>query len=149
MDDYNDPQLCFDFVRDGGWTWCVTLRYPSTESDSVKDCFLTWIDWVGQNYGNGNCVSYALAIETLANGDRLLHVLLRDVPEESRKAWREQWDAVGGAGAWDRQLDDRIEGLFKFFYYQSHCRIVIGSNCNDSHYVHGKKEEDDGEWTWD
>lgn len=147
----DDPQHCLDFVRDGGWTWFVTLRYPresdrSVEIDSARDCFRTWIDWLGQNFGS---IAFVLAIEKRADDEHLLHVLLRDVPENMREPWRTQWRTITTAGAWDRKLDQGVEGLFRHFFYKGF-KLVEMFNGVETQYCNERPEDDDffAEQSW-
>ena len=103
-----------------------------------------WIGWIGQNYGDG--VSYVVAIERKERGDCLLHVLLCDIPEEDRWSWRMQWRDVSGSGAWDRTFDNRVEGLFRYFYFKVNCKIIASFHGYECEYRNRKGPDDGVTW---
>lgn len=129
---------CFKFVRDPSWDWFVTLRFCPDPAQSrgpePDDEFNMWIGWVAQSHGGGGPISYVVVIEPCDNGEYLLHVLLCDVPETARKGWRNQWFALGGGWAWDRDMEGGVEGFLKYFYYKRRCKIVCVSHGVETEY---------------
>jgi len=132
MYEYGDVEECFDGIRQGLWTWFVTLKYPREGSpkhtgpraSSAEDAFAWWSNELLQNTKEW-CVAYVRATEKRKDGDVLFHVLLRDLPGEQEKYWRWRWFDIAAGAAWDRSLNEGIERLFKYLFYKVHCDIEV------------------------
>lgn len=131
MDEYSELEECFDWIRQGMWTWFVTLKYPREGSPkhtgprapSAEDAFRGWTYEMFLNLGRSSFDGYVRATEQRDNGDVFFHVLLRGVPRDWEKYCRRRWFELAAGAAWDRPLDAGIERLFKYFFYKVHCDI--------------------------
>jgi hypothetical protein len=135
--DDNNIEECFEFVRDGMWRQFLTLKYPREVGpkyvwkryDSPDDAFEVWMDEMTQEHGGGENISYVRVIERKDTGDVLLHILLPWISAKyCDRHWKWRWYELCGGAAWDRKLDDRIEGLIKYFFYSLRCDIEY-SDC--------------------
>ena len=131
MDDFRLEQT-FDWVTRGGWTWFVTLKYPLEGSpkhtgwraSNAEDAFSSWICEMVDPHERDGFDSYMRVIEQRENGDTLFHVLLRTYPcNWFLKKWRWRWFQISGGSSWERPLDTKIVGLFRYFFYKVHCDI--------------------------
>lgn len=139
---YGNPQWLFDFAG-GGWDWYVSLRHPK-RGDS-KDDFVTWVGWLEQNIGNGDCISYIRVIEPKDGDSVVFHLLFRGVPAESRWGWRKQWNDLSGGTSWDRPLTGTGEGLIRHFFFESKFLIIAVVKGQDIPCKFGRSEHDEVE----
>jgi hypothetical protein len=122
---------CLKFVRDGWWTWFVTLKYPRIGSprytahryENPEEAFQVWLDEMTSEHGGGESLSYVRVIEPRENGDVLFHVLLRDVPEETQRHWRWRWYELTAGGAWNRRMNGPLDGLIRFFLLRLRLKV--------------------------
>jgi hypothetical protein len=125
------------------WTWFVTLKYPEEKSpkhrgsraSSAQDAFYSWTSSLMMRDGTPELDSYFCAIEHRDNGDTLFHVLLfNDSHDQMLKNWRWFWFEISGGGSWERPLDSKIVGLFRYFFFKKHCDLQY-SIAGDSAYL--------------
>jgi hypothetical protein len=132
MYENNAAEQCFEWVRSGWWTWFVTLKYPREASpkhkgprrQSAEDAFADWISQMYDRTGKESFDGYVRVTERRDNGDILIHVLLRGIASKwFEEQWSWQWFDMSAGAAWERPLDDKIEGLFRYFFFRVHCDL--------------------------
>jgi len=134
MDDYKDYELkrAFDRITGYYWTWFVTLKYPEEKSpkhrgyraSSAEHAFYSWTSSLMVRDGTPELDSYFCAIERRDNGDTLFHILLfNDSGDQKLQKLRSLWFDISGGASWERPLDNKIVGLFRYFFFKVHCDI--------------------------
>jgi hypothetical protein len=131
MDDFRLEQA-FDWVTRNLWNWFVTLKYPKEKSPKHRDsrassaevAFEWWTTEMLMWDGKPELDSYLCAIERRNNGDTLFHVLLcKGFNDPELSNWRWRWFEISGGSSWERPLDSKIVGLFRYFFFRVHCDI--------------------------
>ena len=126
----DEVETCFEYIRERGWTWFVTLKYPLVGSakhkgpcaKNAEDAFSWWFSAMSSPNCRDSFDEYVRVTEHRENGDTLIHVLLRATAGgRLPKDWRWLWFDGSAGAAWERPVDDKIEGLFKYFFYKVHC----------------------------
>ncbi len=122
----------FDWATPYPWTWFVTLKYPKEKSPkhrnfravNAEDAFDCWISEMLNRDGTPKLQAYFCAIERRDNGDTLFHVLLfRASNDQVLRDWLWCWFEISGGGSWERPLDNKIVGLFRYFFFRKHCDV--------------------------
>jgi hypothetical protein len=134
MQDREAFERCTEIVREGCWSWFLTLKYPrvaspkysATRCEDAEEAFMVWFGEANDAHGRGpgrSPIPYVRVVEKRVTGDVLLHVLLDGVPEKMQSHWRYRWWELTSGGAWDRILDSRTEGLIRYLFYRKKCDV--------------------------
>lgn len=130
MGDRDEFERCMELIGTNRWTWFLTLKFPlevspkykANREENEEDAFRVWVDEAGNEHGRGS-IQFVRVIEKRETGDILFHVLLDGIPEHMQRFWRYRWWELTSGAAWDRQLDNRIEGLIRYFFYKKNCSV--------------------------
>jgi hypothetical protein len=132
MYEHKEVDECFDWIRRAGWDCFVTLKYPrepsprhtGTRAWTAEDAFGGWTYENFLNLGKSSFDGYVRATEHRDNGDVLFHTLLRGMSSEwFEEHSRRRWFDMSAGAAWERPFDEKIERLFKYFFYKMRCDI--------------------------
>lgn len=132
MYEHSELEQCFECIRQGAWTQFVTLKYPRDGSlkhkgpraPSAEDAFAEWVYEMSTPNCRDSFDGYVRVTERRDNGDVLFHVLLQGGYSEGfEKHWRWRWFEKSAGAAWERRLDEKIEGLFRYFFFTVRCDI--------------------------
>jgi hypothetical protein len=139
------------FVERGFWSWFVTLKFPldvspkytATRYEDEEEAFKVWFGEARfESYPHARCpVQFIRVIEKKETGDVLFHVLLRGIPEEMQRFWRFRWWELTSGGAWDRRLENKMDGLIRYFFYKKSYDVEFCIRWPDSTYCKASKAE--------
>jgi hypothetical protein len=124
-------------IKNNWWMWFVALKYPhkcssryaGNRSADPEEAFAVWIGEVMHAHGR-EAVSYVRATEHRDNRDVLFHVLLSAVPKKLTRHWKWRWWELSSGSAWDRIMNDKTPGLFRFFALRLHCKVEFCGRFN-------------------
>jgi hypothetical protein len=130
MRDRDEFESCMELVRAENWWWFITLKfqrevspkYRANRYESPEDAFKVWLEEANDEFGMGR-IQFVRVIEKGETGDILFHLLVKGIFENRLRFWQYRWWQLTSGAAWNRQLDDRIQGLIRFFFYKKKCDV--------------------------